>query len=80
MPVRCPDCRTRRASFVSMLKHIDATGHSTCTCGGYHYPHRPGSTYCERNPLSGAWLAQRYGASDAEVADIIRKIEQPCPF
>lgn len=80
MPVRCPDCRTRRVSFVAMLKHIDATGHSVCTCGGYPYPHRPRSTYCELNPLSGAWLAERNGASAAEVDDILRRITQPCPF
>lgn len=45
--VRCPGCRTRRATFVSMLKHVDKTGHKVCECGhGRHYPHRPGSGGC----------------------------------
>lgn len=45
--VRCPGCRTRRATFSSMLKHVAATGHKVCECGqGRHYPHRPGSAGC----------------------------------
>ena len=49
MTVRCPECRTRRATFVAMLRHVSATGHKVCDCGhGRHYPHRPGSAGCVR--------------------------------
>jgi hypothetical protein len=45
--LRCPDCRTRRASFVSLLAHLRKTRHRACDCGcGRPYPHRPGSRGC----------------------------------
>ena len=31
---------------------MQEAGHKLCTCGGYHYAHRPGSPYCIRNPWS----------------------------
>lgn len=67
---RCPECRTRRRSHALFTQHLRESGHKVCICGGYHYQHRPGSPYCERNPQSAALLASRYGASDEEVADI----------
>lgn len=35
-----------------MRDHLRSSGHKPCRCGGYHYQHRPGSPYCELNPLS----------------------------
>lgn len=69
--LRCPQCRTRRASFVSMLKHINEKGHKLCGCGGYHYKHRPGSTYCEENPMAPLYHAMRCAdLTDEEIEDI----------
>jgi len=53
-----------------MQRHVSATGHALCQCGGYHYAHRPGSPCCDANPM-GAWhLAARAGASEPELAEI----------
>jgi hypothetical protein len=71
---RCPECRTRRRSYGLFTQHLRETGHRLCRCGGYHYEHRPGSPFCERNPMSAALLASRYGASDEEVTDIALEI------
>lgn len=70
MRYRCPACRTRRTSFTGLLAHIRDKHHHTCNCGGYHYPHRPGSRCCEQNPMSDVWVAARYGATDDELLDI----------
>lgn len=67
---RCPECRTRRRDQKLFTQHLRETGHKACICGGYHYKHRPGSPFCAANPMSGALLASRYGASDEEVAEI----------
>lgn len=67
---RCPECRTRRRSHGLFTQHLRESGHKACICGGYHYKHRPGSPYCVHNPMSAAFLASRYGASDEEVAEI----------
>ena len=32
-----------------------------CHCGGYHYPHRPGSPCCEHNPDADYHHALRQG-------------------
>ena len=54
-----------------MFAHISATGHKLCGCGGYHYAHRPGSTYCVQHPLSAVFAAARSGdVSDDELHDI----------
>lgn len=66
---RCPECRTRRASYKTLMDHIASSRHALCKCGGYHYAHRPGSPFCECNPLSAILLADRYG-SDA--SDLLR--------
>lgn len=59
---RCPVCRTRRVTFLSMLQHFSKWGHgAACKCGGYHYPHRPGSPCCESNPLAHVHRALRAG-------------------
>ena len=39
--IRCPQCRTRRASYASMMAHVKASGHKLCDCGGYHFPQQP---------------------------------------
>lgn len=57
---RCPDCRTRRRSLIDMQRHVRATGHRLCRCGGYHFEHRPGSRCCERNPMSPVHILARY--------------------
>ncbi|MFV0676687.1 hypothetical protein [Variovorax sp. tm] len=76
---RCPECRTRRRDHGLFTQHLRATGHRLCRCGGYHYEHRPGSPYCERNPMSAALLASRHGASDEEVFDIALEIALTTP-
>jgi hypothetical protein len=68
--LRCPDCRTRRATFTSMVRHLTQTQHRVCTCGGYWYPHRPGSPCCEGNPRALVNRAVREGYDPlAAVAD-----------
>lgn len=68
--LRCPACRTRRATYESLQAHIDKTGHRQCGCGGYHYPHRPGSPCCETNPMATYHRAAREGATDEELEEI----------
>ena len=71
MTVRCPECRTRRASFVSLLKHVEKSGHKLCRCGGYHYAHRPFSPFCVQNPMSDVNVARQQGGCSAdELAEI----------
>ena len=85
---RCPECRTRRRSHGLFTQPLRETGHRLCRCGGYHFEHRPGSPYCERNPMSAALLASRSGASDEEVFEIALEISLStkaraavaCPF
>jgi len=76
MPVRknvyrCPECRTPRKSYELFVKHCLACPRKTCTCGGYHYAHRPGSPCCEHNPMSVLHSAARAG-EPPEVLDDIR--------
>lgn len=81
--LRCNECRTRRSSIQLMFRHlVEHPECKPCTCGGYHYAHRRGSTYCEGNEMCFANRASRAGASDAEVAELIRRIaaEKECPF
>lgn len=67
---RCPECRTRRATLLSLLSHVAASGHRVCTCGGYPWPHRKFSTYCYENPMSEVHVAQRAGAERADLLEI----------
>ncbi len=67
---RCPDCRTRRKDWGLFTAHVRDSGHRLCKCGGYHYAHRPGSTYCERHPLCDLHRASRSGADDETLAEI----------
>lgn len=55
----------------SMLLHVAETGHKHCGCGGYHYPHRPGSPYCWLNPMSAYHDAARRGESADTLTDIL---------
>jgi len=96
MTVRCLECRTRRATYESLQAHYKASGHAACTCGGLHYPHRPGTRYCDQHPMAGFHRAMRSSEdlSDVELLDIliddalafrnVRKLKrpdlQPCPF
>lgn len=70
MTYRCPECRTRRATAFSMMMHIKTKKHKPCLCGGYHYPHRPGSPCCVSNPWAEYYDAERRGYS-AEVLETI---------
>lgn len=69
--LRCPECRSRRTTFKAMQLHIKASGHKLCGCGGYHYLHRPGSPFCDSNPMAPALRASREGASDEEVYEMV---------
>ena len=67
---RCPQCRTRRATFVGVLNHMEKSGHELCGCGGYHYPHRPNSPLCDRNEMATYNRAVKAGATEEELLDI----------
>lgn len=69
--LRCPECRSRRATYASMQAHIKASGHKLCTCGGYHYAHRPASPFCEQNPRSAYYHALRAGEPDEVLLEIL---------
>lgn len=74
MLFRCPACRTRRRDYKLFTQHLRSTGHRLCKCGGYHYQHRPGSPFCEQNPMSDLLIAARYGATDEQLLDIAAEI------
>lgn len=91
MTVRCKVCRTRRATFTSLLRHVKESGHrKPCQCSGYHYPHRPGSPCCDQDPRAPYMRAVRAGEMDMADALIemafdgiggkISKPGDPCPF
>lgn len=90
MTVRCNTCGTRRASFVALLKHKSDKGHGkNCNCGGYHFPHRPGSPECDDHPYVRSNRARREGASEEVVTDAFiddalfnahKPYNGPCPF
>lgn len=72
-----------------MLAHIKESGHSLCTCGGYHYAHRPGSPYCRENIWSDVRHADRAGEPEEVLLEIAAHIafenpgkpsKAPCPF
>lgn len=71
MSVRCPGCRSRRASFVSLLAHVKQSGHTLCKCGSYHYPHRPRSGCCEKNPMGLVRSAERADAPQYVVDELV---------
>lgn len=75
--LRCPDCRTRRTSFVSLVEHCRAHGHKVCGCGGYPYSHRPGSPYCEQNAMSAVRIAAR---QEGITADELLEIAVDCAW
>jgi hypothetical protein len=54
-----------------MQQHIKAFGNKLCTCGGYWYPHRPGSPFCEQNPRAGYYQALRASEPDEVLLDIL---------
>lgn len=53
-----------------LLLHCAAHDHRVCSCGGYHYPHRPGSPCCNENPMAPLHRAMREGAEDIDIEDI----------
>lgn len=88
MEWRCPACRTRRKDHGLFTRHLRESGHHLCTCGGYHFAHRPGSPYCTHNPWSDVLEASRRGESDevlleiaADIAwDTPGRVAAECPF
>lgn len=74
MSCRCPACRTRRSTYQSLQQHLHSSGHKVCTCGGYHYPHRPFSKFCSANPLSDAHEAWRRGESQEVIDEIVVEV------
>lgn len=83
MTLRCKICRTRRATFAAMVEHEKSSGHRRpCTCGGHHFPHRPGSPLCDSNPYVRRNRAIAEGASpddvlEALIDDILLNDHQP---
>lgn len=87
---RCPQCRTRRASWSSLQEHLKKSGHKLCSCGGYHYKHRMNSPLCHENPLSSHNFYRQTNpeASEEELLDVLieiglhvpLKISKECPF
>jgi hypothetical protein len=87
---RCAVCRTRRVGFVALLKHKASSRHlGPCGCGGYHFPHRPGSPLCDEAPYVRFNRAVAANASpeervDAMLDDIFENRHKaytgPCPF
>ena len=70
MTVRCCTCGTRRATRVSLIAHQRKSGHGRpCTCGGYHFPHRPGSPNCDDHPYVRYNRALREKATPDELLD-----------
>lgn len=86
--LRCPGCRTRRATFTSLVNHIAASGHRLCRCGGYHFAHRPCGGYCHQHEMATARDAARRGAEGEALATLIAEVAfdtpgrrgQRCPF
>ena len=86
---RCPVCRSRRATLQSLVAHQEAAGHrGPCDCGGYPYPHRPGSPCCSLHPAAPYHQAAYRGATAVELDDILAgmawdtpgKPGADCPF
>jgi len=75
---RCPECRSRRATFKSLLAHVQESGHKLCYCSagphGYHYPHRPGSPCCIHHPKVDAnliWRAYRHTENEEDRLELL---------
>ena len=79
MRFRCPECRTRRTSFVLLLKHCADRSHGVCRCGGYHHPHRAGSRFCDANVMSPVWRLMREDAHDELIEDVMLEIVLTTP-
>lgn len=79
MLFRCPECRTRRKDWGLFTQHLKASGHRVCTCGGYHYKHRPGSPYCVHNPLGAMYVASRQGEGPEVLLQIAASIVSDAP-
>ena len=61
------------------MAHVKATGHTWCHCGGPAFAggltkHRPGSRYCQHHPYGHVHLAERYGATEDEIIDMILEV------
>lgn len=79
MLFRCPECRTRRKDYGLFPQHLKTSGHKMCRCGGYHYSHRKGSTYCYENPISAIFHAARQGADESDLLRIAASIAEEAP-
>lgn len=56
--------------FTDMLAHQEKWNHGLCRCGGYHYSHRPGSKFCDSNPMAPLHRAMRENAEDRDLMEI----------
>lgn len=75
---RCPVCRTRRKTWEAVRDHQQRCGHLyACRCGGFHFPHRPGSSACDLSPRNTYYRALRNGVpkNDAEALLWADKLE-----
>lgn len=85
---RCNTCRTRRSTLALLTQHLkDHPECLPCDCGGYGFYngltlHTKGSRYCKFHPEGAVNQASRAGASDADVAELKKRIakERECPF
>lgn len=71
MRYRCPECRTRRTDYRLFLQHQVDAGHKVCNGGGYHHAHRPGSKFCQANPLAVLNEAKRRDEPQTVIDEII---------
>lgn len=56
---------------MALVEHCQAHGHRLCDCGSPHYPHRPGTAYCVKNPMAPLQMAIRAGnCTDEELLEI----------
>lgn len=70
---RCLGCRTRRKSWAVLLKHMNQAGHRACTCGGYHFKHRPGSPCCVHNIMADVYPHWLHGDVTDEEFEAIKQ-------
>jgi DNA-directed RNA polymerase subunit RPC12/RpoP len=61
---RCRHCG--HAGFYVDRERMNRIG---CQCGGYHFPHRPGSPCCDHHPARDYWRALREGATGDDLLD-----------
>ena len=75
-PKKCKECGHDRFYYDRERNHRS----DYCSCEGYHWTHRRGTTYCIHNPLYQVNVrVGRYGEKLEDVLEDIALREQ-CPF